>query len=351
MCRIFAAALLVAVLAACAPVTVSATLFGENARLHGVTVEEDKGASGDVVLIDIRGLIADRTPDALLGPKFNSIDELAARLKWAAQDPSVRAVILRINSPGGTVTSSDVMFREIRRFRAESGKPVVASLGEVAASGGYYIALAADRIIAEPTSITGSIGVIIPTLNFSEGLARIGIVSRPLVSGANKDMGDPLTPPREQHFVLLQAIVEEFYANFRSTVIDRRGAGRAPAPGGADHPMPVARALDMSRIDQLTDGRILTGRQACEAGIVDDTGGVREAFEAAKQLAGLKGARLVKYYREDSEAPRSAYAPTASAPGSAGGTEINLLQIRAGALSPSGALESGGAYYLWLPPG
>jgi protease-4 len=272
------------------------------------------------------------------------VDELSARLARARDDAGVRAIILRINSPGGTVTASDVMYREVRRFADETGKPVVASLGEVAASGGYYLALSADRIVAEPTSITGSIGVIIPTVNVSAGLERIGIHSRSLVSGKNKDVANPLEPEREGHYALLQGMVDEFYAGFRSRVVERRGP-RRPLSAGDAH----ATTLDTSRLDDLTDGRIVTGRQAVEAGLADELGGVREAFEAAKRLAGMKGAQLVKYYREDASVPRSAYAPTATAPSA--GTEINLIQIRAESLMGLAGVEGGGAYYLWLPPG
>src|SRR5262249_52015353 len=172
--------------------------------------------------------------------------------------------------------------------------------------------------------------------NVSEGLSKIGINSHSVVSGKNKAMGDPLEPAKEEHFAILQGMVDEFYGTFRARVIERRAAPRKP--------------IDKSRLEDLTDGRILTGRQAHEAGLVDEIGGIHEAFAQAKQLAGIKAARLVKYYREDMEIPRTAYAPTAAAPG-AGGTEINLLQIRAESLSPLSGWEGGGAYYLWIPPG
>lgn len=332
-------------LAACAPVTISATLFADKARLMEVEVDRDKAPAGKIVLIDIRGLIADRSPSPLLGPGYNPVDELTARLRKARDDRDIRAVILRINSPGGTVTASDMVYREVRRFADESGKPVVASLGEVAASGGYYLALAGDRIVAEPSSITGSIGVIIPTLNISEGLERIGIRSRALVSGENKDVANPLERPREGHYALLQAMVDEFHLAFRQLVVARRADALARASGAAP-----GGAIPESRLNQLTDGRIFTGRQAMDAGLVDAVGGVHESFGVAKELAGLKGARLVKYYRQDADIPRSAYAPTAAA-AAPGSTEINFIQIRAESLGAQGGLESAGAYYLWLASG
>jgi protease-4 len=264
------------------------------------------------------------------------VDELTARLRKAEEDSTVKAVVLRIDSPGGTVAASDMMYREVRGFAQRTGRPVVACLGEIAASGGYYLALSADRIVAEPTSITGSIGVIIPTVNVSEGLNRIGIRSRSITSRPNKDLANPLEPMREEHYAVLQALVDEYFDRFRGLVVERRGASRGEG----------ARALDMDRLDMLTDGRVMTGTKAAEAGLADQTGGVREAFETAKRLAGVRAAKLVKYHREDADPPRSAYAQSGAGPPR---SEINFLQLRL----DSGALgvQSAGAYYLWLPPG
>ncbi|MCC6659634.1 MAG: signal peptide peptidase SppA [Phycisphaerales bacterium] len=327
MTRLLALCLVAALgLAGCTPVTLSFT-FGKESRLLSETtvVADDAPGKDKVAMIDVRGLIADRGEDSLFSSKPNPVDALTARLEKAEKDPAVRAVILRINSPGGGVTASDMMYREVRRFRERSGKPVVASLGEVAASGGYYLALSADRIIAEPTSITGSVGVIIPTINVSEGLGKIGIHARNLTSGPNKDMGDPLTPPKEQHYALLQGLVNEFYAKFRGLVVERR-------PG-----------LVAATADEVTDGRVVSGARAVEVGLADATGGVRDAFEAAKTLAGVRAARLVKYHSRD-PGPRSPYGTAATnipAP-----AEFNLIR-----LDTPGFLESGSpaAYYLWSP--
>jgi protease IV len=205
---------------ACAPLSVTIGVGPGDRKLHETTVLTDTGGDGDkVAMIDVRGLIADVREPALFGEGHNPVDEFLSRLERAGKDGSVKAVILRINSPGGTVTASDILYREVLRFRETTKKPVVASLGEVAASGGYYLALSADRIIAQPTSITGSIGVIIPTVNFSEGLSRIGIQSRSIKSGPNKDIANPLEPIREGQYAVLQGIVDEFYASFKGLVI------------------------------------------------------------------------------------------------------------------------------------
>src|SRR5690606_20290868 len=297
------------------------------------------GGEAKVVMIDVRGLIADRREPFLIGRGGSPVDDLVAQLRKAEKDSAVKAVVLRINSPGGTVTASDVMYREVRRFAEESGKPVVASMSEIAASGGYYLALAADYMMAEPTTITGSIGVLIPTVNVSEGLGRIGIKSRSVVSRPNKDIANPLEPMVESHYAILQQLVDEYYALFRQRVIERRG-GVGPSLSGL-----TRRELDASRIDELTDGRVVTGASAEAAGLVDATGGVHEAFEAAKSLAGVKKARLVKYHREDEDKPRSPYASAPVGPAETGGTEINLLQLQMNGGIPGG-VETAGAYYL-----
>lgn len=333
------ALLAAATLGGCSPVTFAFTFGADPLRVAEVPVAEDKNAQDKVVMIDIRGLIAD-DPGEGLGPFLlgagNPVDELTYRLEMAERDPRVKAVILRINSPGGTVTASDMMYREVRRFAERSKKPVLASLGEVAASGGYYLALAADEIIAEPTSITGSIGVIVPTLNVSEGLAKIGIKARNVKSGSNKDMGDPLVPAREEHYALIQTLVDEYYAQFKSLVVARR------TPAG----------LKAEFVDELTDGRVVTGTRAAAVGLVDKTGGIRDAFDAAKVRAGISTAKLVKYHSRGSR-PRSPYAtatePPAASAGAAptGAGDFNLINLQLGNFGPGS--RSTNVYYLWAP--
>jgi len=332
-----------AVLSACSPVSVSFTLFADNTRLEEATVKADKNAGEDkFILIDVRGIISDREGGELFGSGPNPVDELTAKLAKAESDTTVKGVVLRINSPGGTVSASDMMYREIRGFSERTGKPVVASLGEIAASGGYYIALSADRIVAEPTGIAGSVGVIIPTVNVSEGLNRIGIHSRSIISRPNKDIANPLEPVREEHYVILQSLVDEFYARFRSLVVQRRG----PERHATETDLVPIHPLEMSRLDELTDGRVMTGAKAAEAGLADEVGGMDTAYAAAKTLAHVKSARLVKYYHQGADTPRTAYAASKQEPPSAQ-AEVNLLQLRLG--SSGLGSQSPGAYYLWLP--
>lgn len=335
--RIAGVLMVAALLAACSPTSVTFNFGGDPSKLEESTVAGEGGAAGaKVALIDVTGLIADAPRPGLLAPGPNPLDQVVARLAKAEKDDAVRAIVLRVNSPGGTVTGSDALYREVMGFRQRSGKPVVVSMGEIATSGGYYLSLAGDETIAEPSTITGSIGVIILTVNVSQGLNSIGIVSRAVKSGVNKDLANPLEPMREGQYAVLQGLVDEFYASFRTLVVERR------TRDGLERP------LDQSRLDELTDGRVLSGAAAFDAGLIDGTGGVRDAFDRARALAGLGSARLVKYHA-DGAAALSPYSATAERFPPTAPTAIadaNLVDV--GSLM---RLTPGMAYYVWTPEG
>ncbi|MCW5755480.1 MAG: signal peptide peptidase SppA [Phycisphaeraceae bacterium] len=324
----YVAVVLVLVLGACSPLNFSVNLGATGEKAREAVVLRDPGAWPlKIALIDLNGVIADARRPQVLGVGANPVDEFVQRLERAERDGMVRGVIVRINSPGGTVVASELLYDEIRRFRARSGKPVVASMGEVAASGGYFVALACDAIIAQPSTITGSIGVILPTMNISEGLSRIGVRSRAVTSAGNKDLANPFEPMDEAHYVILQGLVDDMYGRFREKVATGR---------------PGIRPEDL---ESATDGRVYTGAQAIEMGLVDELGGVREAFDHVKALAGIEKASLIKYH--DPGIP--ARTPYASSPETIpGGTEINVLQIRLDAEFIA-TWNGAGAYYLWMP--
>lgn len=322
-------------LTGCLPSRLVIDLAPGDGELEETQVLADPKAGGSapkIALIDVNGMISYEPGGLLFAGGGNPVDDLMARLDKARRDPEVRAVILRVNSPGGTVAATETMYREVRRFREETGKPVVASMAEVAASGGYYLSLAADRIIAQESSVTGSIGVIIQTVNLSKGMAMIGLDARSITSGPNKDIANPLTPSKEEHFRLLQGLVDDFYQGFRARVAERRTG------------------LTEERLSSVADGRVFTGRQALAAGLVDETGDLHDAFGAAKSLASLTRARLIKYHA-DGRTPASPYASASARPpnqptgasGEAGGLHINLNL--GGGLAPAA-----GFYYLWVPP-
>lgn len=312
-------------LAGCSGVRFVVDTMPATDELAETTVMRDGGGS-KIALIDVSGLIIDARKPGLLAPGENPVSRFTESLQRAREDGAVKAVVIRINSPGGAVTASDIMYREVMRFKAQSRKPVVISMGDVAASGGYYLACAGDEIIAMPTTITGSIGVIIQTVNFSEGLGRIGISAQSITSGPNKRMGSPFEPMPEEHRQLLQGLVDEFYGNFKGIVTANR------------------KAISPNDLPWLTDGRVVTGTKAAEVGLVDRLGDLRDAFEAAKSRAGLKTAQLVKYHRQ-LEYVGSPYAQ-APTPGAAAGGQINLMQLN---LDLGSLGEQPGFYYLWDP--
>jgi len=184
---------LVAGLAGCAGMRFVIDAVPAADDLTETEVMADKGAGGGskVAQIDVTGLIIDAEKPGLLAPGENPMARFVESLRRAEADSGVKAVVIRINSPGGTVTASDVMYREVQHFKQRTGKPVVIAMADVAASGGYYLASGCDSIVAHPTTITGSIGVISMHVSLVGLLDKIGVKVEALKSGANKDMGSP----------------------------------------------------------------------------------------------------------------------------------------------------------------
>lgn len=195
-------------------------------------------------------------------------DEFVETVRTAAEDDSVGAVVVRVDSPGGAVAPSQEMYAALRELRRS--KPVVASLGSVAASGGYYVASAADVVVASPGTLTGSIGVIMMMPDVSGLLDKLGIEARILTAGSKKDMGTPFRPLSEEERKILQGMADQVHAQFIQAVAEGRG-------------------LDLERARSVSDGRIMTGEQAQAAGLVDRLGGLEEAVAIAAERAGIEG--------------------------------------------------------------
>ena len=243
-------------------------------------VYDEEYVSGEgpekVAVIPVEGTIA--PSDSSLGGVQPTVtpEGLADALAQAADDPDVRAVVLEVNSPGGGVTASDEMHQSILDFKGSSGKPVVVSMGDTAASGGYYISTAADRIVANETTLTGSLGVIIQLNNFEEIADEYGYRQVVIKSGEFKDIGNAfreLTPEEREIF---QGIVDESYEEF----VDVISSGRD---------------LPKDRVRELADGRIYSGAQARELDLVDSFGGLDEAANAAENLADAQQTTVVRY--------------------------------------------------------
>jgi protease-4 len=220
-----------------------------------------------------------------------------------------------------------MMYREVERFRQRTGKPVVALMMDVAASGGYYLAVSADHIVTYPTTVTGSIGVLVQTISVKPALSRIGIEARALTSGPNKDAGSPFNVMTEDQQATLQHLVDTFYGRFTDLVRQRRPD------------------IPEDRFAMVTDGRVVTGVDAVELGLADEVGDLYDAFARAKDLAGIDAAKLIVYHRP-LEYVASAYAGVPAAPGV--GTQVNIAQFNLGGLVP-GLDPPFGFYYLWQP--
>jgi len=238
-----------------------------------LTVSEDGALPGTakVVVAELTGVIGVTTEQGL------DSDSLVRELDRYREDPSVAAVVIRINSPGGVVAPTQEIFAAVQRLRAAK-KPVVASLGAVAASGGYYVAVAADRVFANPGTLTGSIGVVMQLANLEGLLRKVGVEYVVVKSGEYKDIASIARAMRPEERRVLQALLDDVYAQFVSAVADRRG-------------------LDRDAVLGFADGRIYSGRQALALKMVDELGGLAEAVEAAGKLAGLPGKPKVVYPR------------------------------------------------------
>lgn len=252
-------------------------------QLSPQVIEQDEGVfvTDKIAMIDLSGLISNAKSKSLLSEGHNKVSDLRETLNAIERDPSVKAVVLRINSPGGTITATEMMYRDLLEFKKRTHKPVVTVMLDVCASGGFYVSCASDYRIAYPSTITGSIGVIIQTVNFSGTMSKLGISAKAFTSGPNKDMLSPLRPLSESDSALAQNMVNEFYGQFLHVVKTAH-----PNVKEADWPM-------------LTDGRVVTGKDAVKYGLVDQTGDIDAALAKAKEMAGIKKAQIIQYTRHD----------------------------------------------------
>ncbi len=210
-----------------------------------------------IALIRIEGVIVDS--QATVG-----------EIKRFSENPSVKAIVLRIDTPGGGVVPSQEIYDAVKRVRNKTNKAVIASMGSVAASGGYYIAAATDRIVANPGTLTGSIGVIMETANLEGLLKKIGVEGVIIKSGKYKDVGSPLRKMSAEERGLLQAVMDDVHKQFIEAVAE-------------------GRSMELRAAQVLADGRIFTGRQAKEAKLVDELGDLEDAIQLAAEVVGIEG--------------------------------------------------------------
>ena len=207
------------------------------------------------------------TEDIFL-PNHDSASTLKRQLRKATENEHVKGILLRINSPGGTIAMSQEIYDAIQTYR-KKGHPIVVSMGDVAASGGYYIASAADQIVADPGTLTGSIGVIMHLLNWQQTEKKIGLAPMVIKSGAFKDIGSPDRPMTESEHKLLQNIILDYYDQFVSAVA-------------------TGRHLSKDQVRKLSDGRVFSGRQALAVKLIDKLGGFQDALGELQKLSRAK---------------------------------------------------------------
>jgi protease IV len=277
-----------------------------------------------LLMIPVKGTISDSNKDLSLSRKPGMVQTIVSQLRKAEKDKDIKAVIVEIDSPGGSVTASDMLYHEFVQFKERSGVKLTAVMMGVAASGGYYIALPSDYIWAHPTSITGSIGVIFLRPNLSGLMGKIGLEVEVDKSGKNKDMGSPFRKAtgEEQHIV--QGLIDEMAGRFLSLVVTHR-------------------KLSDETKSKIASARIYAADEALRLGLVDQVGYLDDAIQKTAQIAGLPENPKVIVYRRSEVADDNFYNTTSSKTGI---PDIHLIDL---GLADSIPPLRSGFYYLWLP--
>lgn len=306
----------------CAFVVADLNPFAARPQALEEHVVEGEGKA-KILVVDVSHVISDEERGGTLGigKEESVVARVTEELRQAGDDDRVQAVVLRINSPGGTVTASDTLYHVIRDFAAKKPVPVVAQLMDLGTSGAYYAALATDEIVAQPTTVTGSIGVVMVSVNLEGLLNKIGVKNQTLKAGTFKDIGSPLRPMTQEERQILQSVLDDMRGRFVQLVRERR---------------PQANAEMFANV---TDGRIITAGQALQAGLIDRIGYLDDAITVAKQRAGLTEARVV-LYRRGNEFSENIYSKAGAAP-----AQVNLINFDLSALAGRGPAFM----YLWQP--
>jgi len=279
---------------------------------------EERVLSGEgrdkVLVIDLSGIITSQDGMADLAGKkrVGLLARVREELDRARVDRRVKAVVLRINSPGGGVTASDTLYHELMKFKRETGAKIIAHITDTGASGAYYAALAADKITAQPTSVTGSIGVIMLHVDATGLMQKIGVQTLEISSGERKGMGSPFRPMSPEERKIFQGVIDSIYGRFVGLVAE-------------------ARRMQPDTARRLADGRIFTSQEARDAGLIDSIGYLEDSLETAKKEAGLSHARVVAYFRPGEYRPNL--------------YSLNLINIDLGEMMAPGAKFM----YLWWP--
>ena len=244
-------------------------------------VVEEGSAVEKILLIDIDGPISNRPKKTLVGFRSDTgmVDRIREILKKAEKDKNIKGILLRVNSPGGTVTSSDIIYHEIKSFKESFKVKVYVSVIDVAASGGYYVALAGDSIMVHPTSLVGSIGVLALKLNLESLMDKVGVEWEVVKSSKKKDFMSPFRPLTKEERVLFQETIDRYYDRFVDLVVLNRDG------------------LDVKEVRALADGRVYNARQALNNHLVDSIGYLKDLVELAKKELDQPDLKVVTYSR------------------------------------------------------
>ena len=274
-----------------------------------------------ILLISVNGLISDRPKKGLIHTSASLVEQIVSQINKAEKDKQIKAVLFKINSPGGTITASDLLYHEISLFKERTGTKITVSMMDVATSGAYYISLPADLIMAHPTTVTGSVGVIYLQPKVGGLMDKIGLGVDVKKYGKNKDMGSPFRDSSEEEQKLMQKAVNDFGERFIRLV--------------QKHRKPERQALS-----EISTARVFLAEEALKLGLVDKIGYLSDAVKESKMLAGIsKDARVVVYRRN--EFPEDNYYNTAGI--ASEDLNISVINIE---LPESLSLKTG-FYYLW----
>jgi len=305
-------------LAACSP-HIHLDFLGQD-RIEEITLLESR-AKDKILVLDVEGILSAAGGQGPLAREGNIISQVYSRLEKAAEDPDVKGVILRLDTPGGEVAASDILYYEVLRFKQRSRRPVLGLMMSTTASGGYYIASACDYLIAHPMTVTGSIGVISLFPDMASLLGKIGVGVNVIKSGRMKDAGSPFRSMDEAEKKIFQEMIDDYYEGFLDVVLKGRKD-----------------AIPRETLRQIADGRIYTAGQALELKLIDEIGYFDSAYEKMLAMAGLREARVISY----------SYYPKTRA-------NLYAAALKEDLSFASGKLENllpnlkSGFYYLWLP--
>jgi protease IV len=286
---------------------------------------EGKG-KGKVLLLPVQGFISESPRGGLFGKKPSTVEEVKSQLRKAEKAKDIKAVLLQVDSPGGTVTAGDMLYHELKAFKERTGAKLVAVLMGVGASGGYYISLPADYIMAHPTTIVGSIGVVFLDPKVSGLLDKVGVEVEVTKSGRNKDMGSPFRASTPEEKEIVRGLVDVMARRFLELVA-------------------VHRRLDAQALEEVSTARIYLGQEALRLGLVDKVGYLDDALAKARELANLPHDAKLVVYRRSTYPDDNLYNTSRAALPTGNPTLVDL-----GFAEPLTSLQ-GGCYYLWLPGG